>query len=271
MDSSTIPAEVRRDRILNLIEAQGFVRVAELGAKFGVSDVTIRSDLDFLARVSLIERVHGGAKLPGPSSLVVASPAEREPSFEESVDTYASDKAAIGRAAAALVSNGDSIVIDVGTTADALARALVARSDLSDVVVFTSGIPIAMRLEPAIPRFTVVVTGGTLRPKQHSLVNPMGLSILDQINVDTAFIGCNGINATEGVTNINLPEAQIKRHMIHAARRVVVIADGTKIGRASVARLAHIGEVDRLITSDSAPSEALDEFRELGVEVTVAR
>lgn len=246
------------------------MRVTDLSAMFGVSDVTTRSDLDQLAAASIVERVHGGAMSLSPPSIAVSSHEDNEPSFEESADTLADEKAAIGRAAASLVSNGDSIIIDVGTTANAVARALTERKDLNEVVVFTNGLPIAMQLESAIPRFTVILTGGTLRPRQHSLVNPMGGGILDEINATVAFIGCNGVHPTEGITNINLPEAQIKNRMIGAAQRVVVVADGSKVGEISVARIAHTDEVDQLITTDSAPPEVLDQIRDMSVEITVA-
>jgi DeoR family transcriptional regulator of aga operon len=264
-----MPGEVRRDRALTLIEEHGFVRVADLSSLFGVSEVTVRSDLDQLARTSLVDRVHGGAMMRSRISAAESSVEETERSFEESADTLADEKDAIGRAAAVLVSSGDSLIIDVGTTTTAVAHALTERTDLDDIVIFTNGLTIAMQLEPAIPRFTVILTGGKLRPRQHSLVNPMGSGILEQINVTMAFIGCNGIHPTDGVTNINLPEAQIKNRMIEAAQQVVVVADGTKVGKVSVARVAHVDEVDQLITSDSAPPDVLDQIRDLGVETTV--
>ncbi len=265
-----MPGEVRRDRVLTLIEEHGFVRVADLSSLFGVSEVTVRSDLDQLAQASLIDRVHGGAMIRSRISTAGSSSEEAEPSFEESADTLADEKDAIGRAAASLVSPGDSLIIDVGTTTTAVAHALTERTNLDDIVVFTNSLTIAMQLEPAIPRFTVILTGGKLRPRQHSLVNPMGSGILEQINVSMAFIGCNGIHPTDGVTNINLPEAQIKSKMIEAAEQVVVVADGTKVGNVSVARIARIDDVDRLITTGSAPSVLLDKIRDLGVITTVA-
>jgi DeoR family transcriptional regulator of aga operon len=267
--SKPIPGEVRRRRMLSLIEDRGFMRVGDLSSMFGVSEVTARSDLDQLAEALLVDRVHGGAMAPSRPPHRSPVSEENEPSFEESVDTLADEKASIGRAAAALVSSGDSIIIDVGTTATAVARALTDRADLNEVVAFTNGLTTAMQLETAIPRFTVILTGGTLRPRQHSLVNPMGGGILDQINATIAFIGCNGIHADEGVTNINLPEAQIKSRMIGAAGRVVVVADGTKIGKVSVARIARMEDVDNLVTTASADEVELDRIRNLGVYVTV--
>ena len=267
----SLPGEVRRQRILTMVTTQSFVRVTDLAAAFDISEVTVRSDLDQLADASLIERVHGGAMMRSTDPTPGQDASEPEPSFEESVDTLALDKAAIGRFAASLVSAGDSIIIDVGTTATAVAHALTERRDLENIVVFTSGITTAMTLESAIPRFTVILTGGTLRPRQHSLVNPMAGSILEEIHADFAFIGCNGINSEQGVTNINLPEAQIKTKMMDAAIQVVVVADGTKVGKTSVARIARIEDVDRLVTTASSHKDAVASLENLGVEVTVVR
>jgi len=128
-----------------------------------------------------------------------------------------------------LVSSGESILVDVGTTAAAFAAALVARSDLTEVTVITNGITIALACEAAYPRFSIVVTGGTLRPKQHSLVDPLAGAMLQTLSVDTVFLGCNGVHAEAGVTNINLPEAEIKRRMIGASQRCVVLADSLQV------------------------------------------
>src|SRR5260370_7775011 len=116
------------------------------------------------------------------------------------------EKDMIGRAAASLVSNGETVILDVGTTTTAVARVLTKRDDLYDVVVFTNALNIAIELESAIPRFTVVVTGGTLRPMQHSLVDPLGELMLERINAHTVFLGCNGIDPIGGITNFTLPE-----------------------------------------------------------------
>lgn len=266
MDESAIrslPAAVRRPQMLTLIEERGFMRVSDLSQIFGISEVTVRSDLDSLSSTSPIERVHGGAMHRDQRSQV-------EPSFEQSVGTSAGEKAAIGAAAAALVSSGDSLIIDVGATTTAVARALAERRDLEDIVVFTNGLTIAMELESEIPRITVILTGGKLRPRQHSLVNPMAGMILDQINATTAFIGCNGVHPDEGVTNVNLPEAALKRRMVDAAQRCVVVADGSKVGNISVIKIADLDAVDAVITGESAPPEVLDELEKLGIDVAVA-
>lgn len=238
------------------------MRVTDLSKIFGVSEVTVRSDLGYLADSSPVQRVHGGAMLRGDRP-------QTEQSFEQSEVTSAREKAGIGDAAADLVSPGDSLIIDVGTTTTAVARALAQRSELEDIVVFTNGLTIAMELELEIPRFTVILTGGRLRPRQHSLVDPLAGVILEQINVTMAFVGCNGVHPEEGITNINLPEAAVKSRMVKAAQRVVVVADGSKLGKISVARFADLSDVDVLVTGQSAPPELVSQIGDLGIATTV--
>jgi len=254
-----VPAEVRQQLALELIEQRGFVRVTELSSRFGVSTVTARSDLHALEVRGLAQRVHGGA-MPKRRSTI-------ERSFEEVAGDLAAEKRRIGLGAAQLVTTGESIVIDVGTTAAAFSQALTQRYDLTDVTVFTNGIKIALELESAHPRLTVIVTGGTLRPKQHSLVNPLASSMLRDLQASTVFLGCNGIDLDAGITNINLPEAEVKRAMIAAARRVVVLADATKLGVRTLAPVCRIDEIDVLVTDTSADPHHVDALRERGVDV----
>ncbi len=256
------PAE-RRDQMLALINDRAFVRVEELSNQFGVSEVTARNDLTVLAELGQILRIRGGA--------IPRAGLGRERPFEESLSSFAVEKLAIGRAAAGLVADGESVIVDVGTTALAAARALAARTELRDVVVFTNGLKTALELEPAIPRLTVIVLGGTLRPLQHSLVDPLATSVLDQLSVSTLLLGCNGVHPTAGITNINLPEAQVKRQMLRVARRRVVLADGSKIGTIELSHLCGVEDVDLVITGESADPQALAALRERAREVRVVR
>ncbi len=256
-----LPAEVRQDLTHQLLEQRGFVRVRELSDRFGVSTVTVRNDLQTLEERRLAHRVHGGA--------MAANASRGERPFEEVVSQRATEKSAIASAAAALVSSGESVLIDVGTTAAALAEALVARSDLFDLTVFTNGLKIALALEAAHPRITIVVTGGTLRPKQHSLVDPLACSLLQVLHADTVFLGCNGFDLGAGVTNVNLPEAAVKRSMIAAAARCVVLADSTKIGVRTLAPVCSIDAVDVLVTDSGINDVQLEAIRSRGVEVLV--
>jgi DeoR family transcriptional regulator of aga operon len=261
--NDAVPAIVRRQRMLALIGEHGFARVSELSDAFEVSDVTVRSDLDILDEHKAIRRVHGGAVLRGGSGL-------RELSFEESLESSAEEKRRIARVAAGLVESGSSILLDVGTTTAAIARALVARDDLDDVTIITNSLTIALDLEEAIPRFHVIVTGGSLRPLQHSLVEPMASVVLAQLHVDLAFIGCNGVHPERGVTNLNLPEADIKRLMVASSARAVVVADGSKIGQVHLGKIAAVSEIDSLITGESAPPEAVEQLRTAGLGVVIA-
>lgn len=262
VDDGDIPAEMRRRLILVKMQAQEFIRVSDISTMFRISDVTARSDLDILAEQGHLRRIRGGA-------ILVHIPQTERP-FEEAQNAYAAQKVAIGQAAAALVQSGESIILDVGTTSTEIARALIARQDVSQLIIFTNSLNIAVELEHAIPRFTVVVTGGTLRPMQHSLVDPLGCVMFDQINVHTVFLGCNGISPSAGITNINLPEAAVKQRMLRAARRRIVVADGSKVGTIELAYLCGVDEIDLLITDATADPAILAELRERKLEVLVA-
>jgi len=262
------PAAARREQILAIIHNQGFVRVTQLSERFSISEVTARTDLDLLAACSAVHRVHGGA---------IAGTAQQpdrmfqEQAFEQSMLTASAEKTRIGFTAAALVHSGQAILLDVGTTTTAIARALLARPELRNVVVITNAINIAFALEPAIPRFTVIVTGGTLRPLQHSLVDPLAGSVLDHVRADIAFIGCSGVDAVAGVTNVNLPEADAKRRMIATAARTVVVADSTKLGVAHLSRVAQISEINTLVTGAEARTSEIALLVAAGLSVVQAK
>ena len=251
----------RRSRIAELVAARGFARVVDLADELAVSDVTVRGDLSALESSGALVRVHGGAR-----SLV-----GRERPLEQAADRHALAKRAIGVAAAALVSDGDCLYLDVGSTALAVAHALVERADLRDVVVVTSGLTVALALEPAIPRLTVVVSGGTLRPLQHSLVAPFAAPLLgvgehSALHVDVALIGCNGVDPIAGATNVNLPEAEVKRGVLQHASRAVLLADASKLGRIGAGVIAPLSSFERLITAGRrVPSD------DLGIPVTWAK
>ncbi|MCU1433187.1 MAG: Cro/Cl family transcriptional regulator [Actinotalea sp.] len=259
-ETEPLPVTVRRERMLRVIAERDFVRVADLSEAFGISDVTVRGDLAALELSHAVRRVRGGAMAPVKS-------ARTEQSFEESLVEFAGEKQRIGEHAAAMVSSGMSVLLDVGTTTTAIARALVARKDLDQLVVVTNGLNVALELEPAVGRFNVIVTGGTLRRLQHSLVNPMATVLLESLRADVGFIGCNGIDAVHGVTNLNLPEAEVKQRMIATAERTVVVADGSKLGQVHLGRIGRLEDVDLLVTGPSAPAHEVDQLRRGGLDV----
>lgn len=138
------------------------------------------------------------------------------------------------------------------------------------MIVITNGLTIALELESAIPQLAVVVTGGTLRPLQHSLVDPLAGEILGRLHVHTAIVGCNGVSAAGGVTNLNLPEAEVKRRMLDGASNRIVVADGSKLGRTSLAKVCDLSEVDRLLTAGPADESVMEELRAAGLDIDVA-
>jgi DeoR family transcriptional regulator of aga operon len=257
------PAAARRVQILSIIDEQGFARVTQLSRRFGISEVTVRTDLDALAESHAVLRVHGGA-------VAGNRPAGLERPFEQSALAARDEKARIGRAAAALVESDQAVVLDVGTTTTAIAVALLARDDLHNVVIITNALNIALALETVIPRFTVVVTGGTLRPLQHSLVDPLAGVVLDQVRGDLAFIGCSGVDAVAGITNVNLPEADMKRRMLAAAGRRIVVADSSKLGVGQLSRVVPIDGIDTLITGSEADPVQLERLTAVGLDIITA-
>lgn len=260
-DASQLPAPARRDHIRDLLEERGFVRVTEISEAFGVSTVTARGDLDTLVDRGDAVRVHGGA-------MPVGTRGGAESPLEVAVVTSAIPKQRIAEAAAALVRSGQSVIVDVGSTGLALARALKARRELSDVVVITNGLTIALELESEVPRFTVIVTGGSLRPLQHSLVDPLAGLVLANVHADLAFIGCNGIDV-DGVTNVNLPEAEVKARMVGASEQAFVVADASKLGRTRLGRIGAVSEFAGLITDSRADEETVARLRDARLDVTI--
>ena len=251
-------ASDRRAAMFADIAERGFVSTTDLAATFAVSEVTVRSDLAALHAVG-VERVHGGA---------VLRPGGAEQSFELAASTLAEQKRRIGEAAAALVTSDSAIAIDVGTTGVALAAALVRRTDLERVTIITNSISAALALEPGIPRFDVILSGGTLRPLQHSLVAPFAAEGFQRLRVDTAFIGCTGVDAVQGITNINVAEAELKRVIAGIAAQVVVIADSSKFGHVDPGHVLDLAEVSLLVTDDGADAAALAHLAATGLAVT---
>jgi len=258
-----VPAELRQARTAALVENEGFLRVTDLAERFGVSTVTVRSDLTALESAGLVRRVRGGAVASG------AGVAEQP--IETAAAVAAAQKSAIARRCASLVSVGDVVILDVGSTTTAIAQELVGRVDLSDVTVVTNALNIALLLEPAAVagRMSIIVAGGTVRPLQHSMVNPYATLLLERLSAHLAFIGCNGVDVRGGVTNSNVAEAEIKRAMVSASRRSVVVADGTKLGEIEVARVCDLGDVDLLVTDAGADPDVVANLRNAGLAVDV--
>jgi DeoR/GlpR family transcriptional regulator of sugar metabolism len=262
MDSA--PLIPRHERILEIVRRDQIVEVAGLAETLRVSAVTIRSDLDALERRQLLRRVRGGAMAVRPAR------------FERPVDlpsqAFAAEKQHIGEMAARMVRDGETVILDAGTTTLAMAMALPR--DLRDILVVTNCIEIAVALH-AHPGVTVLMTGGTVRKpgrnkRSHSLVAPYGTLVLQQINADCAYLCCAGIDAERGFTNASFEEAEIKRCMIAASRRVVILGDHGKIGHVAGARIATLSEVSTLITDSRARPADIQALQAANLQVLLA-
>ena len=255
-----LKAALRHDTIRRAVEINGRVSIADLRDRLGVSDVTIREDLKYLESRGVLTRVRGGA--------MVSRNGVMEMSLEETSTTNHAEKMAIAAHAAATVEDGQTIIIDVGSTTTEMARAL--SPELTRVVAITNGLNIALILE-SLPGVSVIVTGGTLRPLQHSLVAPMGTLLLDQLKADVAFLGCNGVDPTRGFTNSNIAEAEIKQAMVRSAEKTVFMADHDKIGRVASAFVTDISGADLLITDVGADTSVLSNLEGDGLAIELVR
>ena len=244
-------ARHRQSLILEDIRRAGSARVSDLTQRLGVSDMTIRRDLEVLARAGLIEKVHGGAVLPG-------APSSHEPGFEAKSVLERPEKEAIARAAAALVVPGTAIALSAGTTTFALAHYLL---DIPGLTIVTNSMRVANLFETARPAVqvgadaSVVLTGGVRTPSD-ALVGPIAVLAIRSLHVDLLFLGCHGIDLEAGLTTPNLAEAETNRAFVHAARRVTVVADHTKWAIVGLSSFAGLDEVDTLITDSELHPEA---------------
>ena len=187
------------------------------------------------------------------------------------IDAKADAKAAIGAVAPALVESGQTLVLASGSTTQAVARALVHRDELRSLTVITNGLQIALELQPALPRFSLVMTGGTLRPDVPALVDPLADTILQSITADISMVGCKGISFDNGVCDDHIPSVGLNRKLLETGRRRVVVADATKIGATSVARFWDARKLDILVTEEAADTAALAELRDAGVKIETVR
>ena len=245
--------------MLRRLSAHGEVGFTELAEEFGVSEMTIRRDLETLEADGLARRVRGGA-----ISVVSRS---YEPPLAVRATTESAAKTAIGAAAAGLVNDGDTVIIDVGTTTLELARALHGHRGIT---VVTASLPIAVELGND-PDIRVIVTGGQVRNGELSLTGGMAEDAFGALNCDLAFIGVAGICAAPGLTEYNPDDARVKRAAIAAARRSVVLADSSKLGRVAFATVAPLSAVDAVVTDASAAHQTVGELAAAGAEVIEAK
>ncbi|GAA5226639.1 DeoR/GlpR family DNA-binding transcription regulator [Paeniglutamicibacter antarcticus] len=239
-------ASARQQRILEALREREQVRVTSLASELGVSEMTVRRDLNALAARGALVKVHGGATLD-------AAPTSSEPGFTHKLALEAAEKLAIAQAAVKLVKPGMSIALNSGTTTYALAAQC---TDIKDLTVVTNSPRIAeIFYAAANPSQNIILTGG-IRTISDALVGPLALTALDQLHVDLLFLGVHGMTAEDGFTTPNMLEAQTNQAFIRASARQIILADHTKWAVTGLCQIVPLSQVDALITGNRIDEEA---------------
>ncbi len=248
--------EERRQKVLDLVSERGFISLAELTQALSASESTIRRDLDYWGQQGLVRRTHGGA--------ILREDGNGLPALEERAARELEEKRAIARAAAARIQDGDSVLLDGGTTTLEVARQLVGRS----VQIVTNSLPIA-QLFAASRETDLVILGGYVYPRTGVALGPLTTRMMDDVHVNQTIMGTGGITP-KGLFNGNMLLVETERRMMRCADEVVVVADHTKIGKQALAYLCELSAVDTLIVDAGASAEQRGLIEAAGVRLIVA-
>ena len=249
--------EQRRETILRHLSSHGRGGVNELSRLVGVTEVTIRKDLEYLETQGLVTRVHGGALISGRGRLERRFAAREKENLEH--------KRRIAQAAAAHIQSGQRIFLDASTTALQVARLIQDRDDL---VVVTNGLYTALELSFS-EGITTIVIGGTLRRRSNSLVGNLNDDLTQRLRMDVGFYGARGVTASDGLMEADLDEAQLKQRMVKASTTVIGIADASKFGAKFFSVFALPGEIDRIITDGRIPAAMTSALQAQGIQVDI--
>ena len=253
-------ARERQSYILERVRRHGAVKVSDLTRELSVSDMTVRRDLDLLARQGFVDKVHGGATSPTLTST-------DEPGFETKSSRERAEKDAIARLAAEMVRPGSAVGLSAGTTTWTLAHRL---REIPGITVVTNSVQIATVFWSAPdPDRTVVLTGGVRTPSD-ALVGPLAVAALRSLNLDIVFLGVHGMDQRTGFTSPNLLEAETCRALARSARRLAVVTDHTKWNIVGISTIAALNEADVVVTDDGLAAEALAVLHDEVGEVKVA-
>jgi DeoR/GlpR family transcriptional regulator of sugar metabolism len=257
-----VPAHIRRQVIARRVDDEGRISVADLAAQFGVTDVSIRRDLTILEEDGLLRRVHGGA--------VAATREHGRNAYALRARLAREEKKRIGAAAAALVNAGDVVAFDSGSTVAQVA-AHVSRPlrRPNALTIVTNSLPVL----DEVGRWEsphLVCLGGLYLPDHQALVGPQTVSDMRDLSADVAFLGCDGLTAESGLTTPHVLVAEVGAVIASRGRRVVVVADSTKLGRQGFTPIVPLTAVHTLVTDAGADPDQLAQVRDLGVEVILA-
>jgi len=252
-----LPNEERRRAILEILQRDGRVLVMDLAREFKTSQVTIRKDLESLHAHGLIHRTHGGA-------LPAREGALEDPTLREKEKLHHKEKLRIAATAAAMVQEGQVVILDSGTTTTEIARAL---RKFRSLTIVTNAVNIAAELSGTAVE--VILTGGTLRKNSFSLVGPIAEETLHRLNADLLFLGVDGFDVHYGLSTPNLLEAKVNRVMVEIAKRKVAVCDASKFGRRSLSLIAPTSALDEVITDRGTPKADVRSLKKVGIAVTL--
>ena len=256
----------RWNALLDLLPGDGQLTVAAAASALGVSQATIRRDMDQLARQQLVTRTRGG---------VIAGHVSYDLPLRYKTARHAPEKQHIGRAAAALVAPGAAVALNGGTTTSEVARALATRPDLQDgtgtpvITVVTNAMNIANELAVR-QHIKIVVTGGVTRSQSYELIGPYATLVLEQLALDWAILGVDALDPVAGATAHHEGEASINHLMAARAAQVMVVADRSKLGQRAFARVCATDEIDVIVTDHDAEPALLAAFTERGIRIVTA-
>ncbi len=254
-NKSLLPAE-RRNRILEFIEKYKSAQIKELAATIEISEATIRRDLEILSSEGLIKRTHGGAIIPSQSTSF-------EPLYSEKFSDSVEEKRLIGEKAASLVKDGDTLILDSGSTTYQIAKHLIHHRNLT---IITHDLIIASNVE-FHPSTIVMVTGGIKREGFNVLIGSHVETLLRTVKVDKSFLSADAIDINHGITNATFAEVAIKELIISAAKKVFLVADHSKFGNIALVKVCPIEEVDYIITDSGIEESSLEALKRTDINV----
>jgi DeoR/GlpR family transcriptional regulator of sugar metabolism len=258
MESSFVSGTDRQNQILQLIEQQQRLSVADIVEQFTVSEATARRDLEVLTSLGKVQRVHGGA--------IALTQAPPEQPILQRQDEQAQEKVRIGQAAAALVKDGETVFLGSGTTVLEAARALRGRRSLT---VITNSLPVVNALA-GTEGMTIICLGGMLRDSELSFIGHITEQALAEVRADKVILGTRAISVEHGLTHEYLPETMTDRAILKAGREIIVAADHTKFGRAATVLLAPLESVHTIVTDKETSQDFIDAVQERGLRVVIS-
>jgi DeoR/GlpR family transcriptional regulator of sugar metabolism len=261
-EKNQFSAHQRRLKIVQQIQEQGSIRVAELIQEFGVSDTAIRRDLNILEERKLVQRIHGGA--------LAVPRLQAGSTFAAKSQQQIQEKSCIGQVAASMIQPGESILLDSGTTVLEVALAIPKIvPGHPPLTIVTHSIPVMLALQEWNAS-NLNLLGGILLTDYQATVGPQTIANLRRIQVAKAFIGCDGLTLSHGLTTPHMLVAEVGRAMVEVASEVIVVTDSSKLGRVGFTQIVPLNRVHTLITDDQAAPEIVEQIREAGIQVILA-